>query len=87
MVNRTLAGLPFAIALKRDAGAVDAKVQRAMGAPVGDLDSKCLLSPAQGGMIRHGALQLCHRQRAGSITLACLMVRQNGIATSANAAG
>lgn len=54
MANRTLAGLPFVIALKRDAGAVNAQVQRALGAPVGDLDSQCLLSPVQGGMIRHG---------------------------------
>lgn len=58
-----LAGLPFAIAKELDAGAVHQQVQRAVSPAIGDLDGQCLLTTAEGGVIRHGPVQPCKLQK------------------------
>jgi hypothetical protein len=64
-LNAVLAGLPFAIAWGLDPGAVHEQVERAIGAPIGDPDGEPLLPPSQGGVIRHGPVQVGQLQRAG----------------------
>lgn len=65
-LNTMLSGLPLAIAEELDPGAVHQQVHGAIGAPVGDLDGQCLLTPAQGGVVGHRPVQASHFQQAGN---------------------
>lgn len=53
-LNAMLAGLPFAVAKKLDAGAVHQKIQRPFGTAIGDLHLEGLLSAAQRRVVRNG---------------------------------
>ncbi len=59
-----LAGLPFAVAKKLDAGAVHQQVQRPAGAAIGGLHLEGLLSAAQRRVVRNGPVQPCQAQEA-----------------------
>lgn len=52
-----LAGLPFAVAEKLDAGAVHEQVQRPVSTAIGDLHGQGFLPAAQGGEVRYGPVQ------------------------------
>lgn len=64
-LNAVLARLPLTIASELDPGAVYQQVQRAIGAPIRDLDNQGLLPPAQGRGIRHRPVQVRHLEQAG----------------------
>lgn len=64
-VGAVLADQPFSVAKELDPGAIHQQVQRPRCAAVGDLHSKGLLPPAQGGEVRHRPIQSCHLQDAG----------------------
>ena len=54
-----------AIAWELDPGAVHQQVQRAIGAPIRDLDNQGLLPPAQSRVIRHRPVKVRHLEQAG----------------------
>ncbi len=62
-LDTVLSGLPFAIAEELDPGAVHQQVQGAISAPIRDLDGQRLLASAQGGVARHGPIQVGHLQQ------------------------
>ena len=43
----------------------DEQIQRAIGAPIRDLDRQCFLPPAEGRAIWHSPVQVRHLQQAG----------------------
>lgn len=64
--NAMLASVPFAIAEKRDAGAVHEQVERAVGTAIRDLDRQRLLSAAQRRGIGNGPVQARQAKEAGN---------------------
>lgn len=70
--NAMLASVPFAIAEKRDAGAVHEQVERAVGTAIRDLDRQRLLSAAQRRGIGNGPVQAARRRRLATMPTAYL---------------
>ncbi len=64
-LNTVLSGLPFAVAEELDPGAVNQQVQRAIDAPIRDLDSQRFLPSAQGGVVGHRPVEVRHLEQAG----------------------
>lgn len=65
-LHSMLAGLPFAIAEKLDAGTVHEQVQRPVGTAIRDLNRQGLLPPAQRGVIGNGPVQPRQAQETGN---------------------